>query len=104
MRQESSEALLALLEPLEPIIVHRNTLKLIKEMATEEFPRPSIDQDGVDKAHTTAESPDGDSPLWNTSINGDIFQPVTPYFYQPDMSSLDPDGFDYMALGFPGEF
>ncbi|KAG4413105.1 hypothetical protein IFR04_013757 [Cadophora malorum] len=105
MRPESSEALLALLVQLEPIIVHRNTLKLVKEMATAEFTRPALDQeDSVEGGTGAAQCPSGDSPIWNTSMNGDIFQPVTPYFLQTDVSTLDPDGFDYMTLGFPGEF
>ena len=104
MRQESSEDLLALLVQLEPIIVHRNTLKLVKEMATAEFPPPALDrEDIVEGGAGAAQCPSGDSPVRNTSMNGDFFQPVTPYFFPTDVSTLDPDGFDYM-LGFPGEF
>lgn len=43
MRKESSNALLALLPQLERIIAHRNTLRMIKEMALDESPRPQMD-------------------------------------------------------------
>ena len=109
MRQESAEALLTLVLQLETIIVHRNTLRMIKEMALEEFPRPRIDeQDGLGQNSSTADlttqNTDGLSPSWSTSMTGDQFQPVTPYFFQPGMSGMDPDGFDYTAIGFPSEF
>lgn len=105
MRPESSEALLALLGLLEIIIVHRNTLRMIKEMAMEAFPRPTEGSSQTEAAGNEAtQGIEGDSPSWRTSMTGDMFQPLTPYFSQPDMSGLGVDGFDYTTIGFPGEF
>lgn len=108
MRQESAEILLGLLGELETIIVHRNTLRMIKEMVVEDFPRPIPGPSGaievaiatVNETHVV----DGESPSWRISVTGDIFQPVTPHFFQQDTSTFEPDEFDYMAIGFPGEF
>jgi hypothetical protein len=107
IRQESSDALLALMPQLEAIIVHRSTLRMIKEMALEEFPRPLKEgPDSIAQSEATigVQPPDGDSPSLRTSMTGDIFQPSLPYFFQLDGASLDSDGYDYMAIGFPGEF
>ncbi|KAF6805580.1 fungal specific transcription factor domain-containing protein [Colletotrichum sojae] len=110
MKREPAEALMALISQLETIVVHRDTLRMIKEMASEEFPRsPSDEQQKAQNdmdilAETAAQLAEDDSPSWRTSITGDIFQPIAPHFFQPDMSGLDADGFDYTTLGFPGEF
>jgi hypothetical protein len=108
MRQESSEALLTLLPQLENIIVHRNTIRMIKEMATEEFSHSYKDRNDEGLhieagAERNQDAEENDSPIWRTSMTGDIFQPVTPHFFQ-DINRLDSDGFDYISLGFPGEF
>lgn len=81
---------------------------MIKEMVVEDFPRPIPGPGGaievaiatVNETHVV----DGESPSWRISVTGDIFQPVTPHFFQQDTSTFEPDEFDYMAIGFPGEF
>ncbi|KAF9878905.1 fungal specific transcription factor domain-containing protein [Colletotrichum karsti] len=107
MRQESANSLMELMGQLDVIVVHRNTLRMIREMALEEFPRPSDGQKSHNEidmlADATAHLGEEDSPSWRTSITGDIFQPITPHFFQSNMP-LDADAFDYAALGFPGEF
>ncbi|KAI8227534.1 Pyrimidine pathway regulatory protein 1 [Colletotrichum sp. SAR 10_86] len=112
MRRESADALMAAMPQLEVIVVHRNTLRMIREMAQEEFPRPPADdaqqqQKSLSEidvlAEATAHLAEEDSPSWRTSITGDIFQPITPHFFQANMP-LDADSLDYTALGFPGEF
>lgn len=103
MSQESSETLLKLMPLLDTVIVHRNTLRMIREMALEEFPRPRLDG-AVPAEQSSNIHPDGDSPTLRTSITGDMFQPSTPYFSQVDMSAFDTETFDYLAMGFPGEF
>ncbi|KAI8192556.1 Pyrimidine pathway regulatory protein 1 [Colletotrichum sp. SAR 10_75] len=112
MRRESADALMAAMPQLEVIVVHRNTLRMIREMAQEEFPRPPPDDaqqqqkslsEIVVLAEATAHLAEEDSPSWRTSITGDIFQPITPHFFQANVP-LDADSFDYAALGFPGEF
>jgi hypothetical protein len=105
MRRESSVALLALLGPLENIVVHRNTLRMIKEMGTEEFPRPLEGASQMEATENDAtQGADDDSPSWRTSMTGDMFQPLTPYFSHPDMLGLGVEEFDYTTIGFPGEF
>ncbi|KAH0423942.1 fungal specific transcription factor domain-containing protein [Colletotrichum camelliae] len=115
MRREAADALMAAMPQLEVIVVHRNTLRMIREMAQEEFPR--LPPDAVQQqqqqqkslseidvlAEATAHLAEEDSPSWRTSITGDIFQPITPHFFQANVP-LDADSFDYTALGFPGEF
>ncbi|KAE9571724.1 hypothetical protein CGMCC3_g12260 [Colletotrichum fructicola] len=112
MRRESADALMAAMPQLEVIVVHRNTLRMIREMAQEEFPRPPPDAAAQQQkslseidvlAEATAHLAEEDSPSWRTSITGDIFQPITPHFFQANVP-LDADSFDYTALGFPGEF
>ncbi|KAI8256030.1 hypothetical protein K4K53_007596 [Colletotrichum sp. SAR 10_77] len=112
MRRESADALMAAMPQLEVIVVHRNTLRMIREMALEEFPRPPPDAAAQQQkslseidvlAEATAHLAEEDSPSWRTSITGDIFQPITPHFFQANVP-LDADSFDYTALGFPGEF
>ncbi|KAH9227716.1 hypothetical protein K456DRAFT_1848172, partial [Colletotrichum gloeosporioides 23] len=112
MRRESADALMAAMPQLEVIVVHRNTLRMIREMAQEEFPRPPPDAAAQQQkslseidvlAEATAHLAEEDSPSWRTSITGDIFQPITPHFFQSTVP-LDADSFDYTALGFPGEF
>ncbi|KAF4822788.1 Pyrimidine pathway regulatory protein 1 [Colletotrichum tropicale] len=112
MRRESADSLMAAMPQLEVIVVHRNTLRMIREMAQEEFPRPPPDdaqqqQKSLSEidvlAEATAHLAEEDSPSWRTSITGDIFQPITPHFFQSNVP-LDADSFDYAALGFPGEF
>ncbi|KAL2880431.1 hypothetical protein SGCOL_004151 [Colletotrichum sp. CLE4] len=39
-----------------------------------------------------------------TSITGDMFQPMTPHFFQSSVPGLEAEGFDLAALGFPGDF
>ncbi|GKT58118.1 zn(II)2Cys6 transcription factor [Colletotrichum tofieldiae] len=109
MRNDSAAALRALMGQLEVIVVHRNTLRMINEMAQDEFPRPP--PDGAKSqtqeealADTTAQLTEESSPSWRTSVTGDMFQPITPHFFQTNISGLDTEGFDYATLGFPGEF
>ncbi|GKT41273.1 pyrimidine pathway regulatory protein 1 [Colletotrichum spaethianum] len=109
MRQESADALKALMVQLEIIVVHRNTLRMINEMAQDEFPRPPPEgarpkTQAVARADTTAQPVEEDSPSWRTSITGDMFQPITPHFFQSNISDLGAEVFDYAMLGFPGEF
>ncbi|KAK1573254.1 uncharacterized protein LY79DRAFT_526183 [Colletotrichum navitas] len=109
MAKASADALKALIGQLEVLVVHRNTLRMIKEMAEGVFPRlrpngenlqTQADTIGDAAAHLVEE----DSPSWLTNITGDMFQPITPHFFQSNMSGLDAEGFDYAALGFPGDF
>ncbi|KAL0783222.1 hypothetical protein CaCOL14_001128 [Colletotrichum acutatum] len=119
MRSESAGALMAMRGQLEIIVVHRNTLHMIREMALDEFPRPpssagteSQTQPEASLANTTAAAAaaaaqlgEGDSPsCGRTSITGDMFQPMTPHFFQSSLTSLEAEGFDLAALGFPGDF
>lgn len=109
MRQDSADTLLTLLKQLETIVVHRNTLRMIKEMAIDEFPRlPAERREDVaeDGAAPEQKTPGVEerSPSWRTGMTGDIFEPITPYFFQRDLDDLDPEGFNFTTLGFPGEF
>jgi hypothetical protein len=74
-------------------------------MAMEEFPRLTEGASQMEAAvNDSTQGADSDSPSWRTSMTGDIFQPLTPYFSQPDMSGIGVDGFNYTTIGFPGEF
>ncbi|KAH8898966.1 hypothetical protein GQ53DRAFT_635801 [Thozetella sp. PMI_491] len=109
-RQESAAALLSLLKQLEPIVVHRNTLRMIKEMASEEFVRPfhGESSDGYAMAEPTPEGArhfvDEDARSWGTGMTGDIFRPVTPTFFHLGLPELDPGSSGDATPGFPGEF
>ncbi|KZL82207.1 zn 2cys6 transcription factor [Colletotrichum incanum] len=109
MRKESADALRALINQLEIVVVHRNTLRMINEMAQDDFPRPLPDGSKSQTqeealADITTQLTEECSPPWRTSITGDMFQPITPHFFQANVSGLDAEAFDYAALGFPGEF
>ncbi|KAH9906065.1 fungal-specific transcription factor domain-containing protein [Xylariomycetidae sp. FL2044] len=110
IRQESAEILLSLLAQLETVVVHRGTLRMIQEMATEEFPRPIEKrgiQDGADREAETDNTNHGaenDAASLNTAMTGDIFQPMTPHFFLPEISNPDNEDFDYATVGFPGIF
>ncbi|KAK1672389.1 hypothetical protein BDP55DRAFT_634899 [Colletotrichum godetiae] len=125
MRSESADALMALMGQLEIIVVHRNTLRMIREMALDEFPRPlspvgpesrvqteeflanATATAAATTTTTTAAAQFGEeaSPsCTRTSITGDMFQPMTPHFFQSSVPGLEAEGFDLAALGFPGDF
>lgn len=109
MRRDLADALLTLLKKLEPIVVNRNTLRMIKEMATDDFPRPFVeDQKGLpqneDEPDGGTPCPEEISPTWRSGMTADFFDPVTPYFLQRDLGELDTQGFNFTELGFPGEF
>ncbi|KAI1333758.1 fungal-specific transcription factor domain-containing protein [Xylariaceae sp. FL0016] len=110
MRHESAASLQTLLVQLETIVVHRDTLRMIKEMATEVFPRPRGDSTKHETDHTEAEREctnhvgENDASSLNTAMTGDIFQPLTPHFFLPETAEPDGGSFDYVALGFPGIF
>ncbi|KAK1633359.1 hypothetical protein BDP81DRAFT_397253 [Colletotrichum phormii] len=112
MRSESADALMALMGQLEIIVVHRNTLRMIREMALDEFPRPpsSVGTESRTRedflANATAAAAavsqlgeEGSPSCARTSITGDMFQPMTPHFFQSSVPGLD-----LAALGFPGDF
>lgn len=102
MGREASETLLTLLKHLEPVVVHRNTLRMIKEMAVTAFPRPlSEDQDNVLQQEEISA---GGSTGAENPLTGDIFDPVTPHFSQRGLERLGNEAFDFETLGFPGEF
>ncbi|KAI1871573.1 uncharacterized protein JN550_004567 [Neoarthrinium moseri] len=107
IRPESASSLLTNLPHLETIVVHRDTLRMIKEMASDEFPRsarynisPNHGTD-VDGPH---HGPDNDASSLHTTMTGDIFQPITPHFFMPELGEPDSNNFDYPDLGFPGIF
>ncbi|KAI0017117.1 fungal-specific transcription factor domain-containing protein [Xylariomycetidae sp. FL0641] len=110
IRSESADALRALLTQLETIVVHRDTLRMIKEMANEPFPRESVEQKRQQtNENTEAVAENGnqgidDASSLNTAMTGDIFQPLTPQFFVPEFSNTDHGGFDYGTIGFPGIF
>ncbi|KXH63737.1 hypothetical protein CSAL01_13113 [Colletotrichum salicis] len=118
MRSGSADALMALMGQLEIIVVHRNTLRMIREMALDEFPRPppSVGTESRTRedflanataaaAAAAAQLGEEDSPSCaRTSITGDMFQPMTPHFFQSSVPGLEAEGFDLAALGFPGDF
>jgi hypothetical protein len=106
IRPEASSILLANLSQLEMIIVHRDTLRMIKEIATQEFPRLANAQN-VSPGHDADE--DGhhghdDNSSLHTAMTGDIFQPITPHFLMPELAEADADNFEFADLGFPGIF
>ncbi|CAJ2509248.1 Uu.00g142740.m01.CDS01 [Anthostomella pinea] len=110
IRQDSADALISLLTQLETIVVHRDTLRMIKEMATEPYPRPTDARDEQeDQTHDEANADDANHGIENdaaslkTTMTGDIFQPMTPHFFLPELVEPE-DGLDYAALGFPGIF
>ncbi|TPX06785.1 uncharacterized protein E0L32_002281 [Thyridium curvatum] len=111
IRPESSQKLLSLLSEIEAIVVHRDTLRMIREMATEAFPVShhqqastlQLTQDAINNDPSNQILESDESPM-GTAITGDLFQPVTPHFFTLDTSNLEPDDFDYAALGFPGLF
>ncbi|KAK2001024.1 hypothetical protein LX36DRAFT_379772 [Colletotrichum falcatum] len=109
MAKESSDTLKGLLGQLEVMVVHRNTPRMIDEMAQGVFPRPApggskpqAQADAV--ADAAARLAEEDSPSWLTNRTGDMFQPITPHFLQADMPGTDAEEFNYAALGFPGDF
>ncbi|KAK9770916.1 hypothetical protein SCAR479_12375 [Seiridium cardinale] len=107
IRQESASALLANLPQLELIIVHRDTIRMIKEIATGErptlaghktSPKNDVEVDGIHQGQ------DNDASSLHTTMTGDIFQPMTPHFWMPELNEPDSANFDYASLGFPGIF
>lgn len=107
MRPEASTMLLANMNQLEMIIVHRDTLRMIREMATHNFaqsasgqrhsPRHDGEHDGPHHGHD-------DSSSLHTTMTGDIFQPITPHFLMPELTDTDGNTFEFADLGFPGYF
>jgi hypothetical protein len=108
-RRHSAEAILVLLKQLEPIVVHRNTLSMIKEMALKEFLRPPIQgKEGIAQTEATADGAesfvDEDACSWHTGMTADLFRPATPNFFQLDSLGHEPGASSITTPGFPGEF
>ncbi|KAH7324272.1 hypothetical protein B0I35DRAFT_475532 [Stachybotrys elegans] len=118
VRQESSDALLSLLKELEPIVIHRDTLRMIREIATEDFPSHSQapaepaapPQIYLDSNVSTAPPPpppqqqDYVSPARHPGIVEDFFQPLTPSGLDMDGLGLDQESLADISIEFPAYF
>lgn len=106
MRQESADALVSNLALLETLVVHRDTLRMIREMASDEFPSSLHREITTPRDNEPTLVTEGTEEIssWRTPTTGDLFQPVTPHFFTPDYSHIDSGNYDYAALGFPGGF
>jgi hypothetical protein len=111
IRPEASSELLNFLNPLRRLVIHRDTIRMIKEMATESFHRPRrphfddppISDLGwgssiaIDPAQSSAESDRASCTTAN------IFQPLTPQFFDVDACGNNQQ-LDLEQLGFPEMF
>ncbi|KAH8651413.1 fungal-specific transcription factor domain-containing protein [Xylariales sp. PMI_506] len=112
IHHDATTALLESFNQLELLVVHRDTLRMIKEMATEEFARVGGDElqtrlgtePGAEADGARHHPPDNDTSSQHTTMTGDIFQPITPYFLLPELPGQQDHEFDYADLGFPGIF
>jgi hypothetical protein len=112
VREDASEALLARLKELKRMVIHHGTLRMIKEMATENFVRTSepssnhpteteatagldTETDSVEQSNSHIRA-NSDAASQRT---GDFFQPLTPLFFAPELAA---DGSDFGLLEFPG--
>ena len=107
IRVESAQKLLNLLPQTKTLVVHRVTLRMIKEMATQDFCWIAEANQVPGQPHESNESNlvlENDASPLGTVVTGELFQPVTPHFFPLDMSELEHDPFDYTSLGFPDIF
>lgn len=110
MRSESSDALKQLLPQIEPLVVHRGTLRMVREMMSDEFPRPSVERtSNRDEFNTTDENSAaadaaGDIGSLCSGMTENFFQPFTPQYMLLDNMTDTADQVDPSSLWFPGDF
>lgn len=115
VRTEAKDSLLSLLKKIEPDVVHRDTLRMIKEMATEAFPfhglAPQdlvVDQstDLATQASVESQQASYSSPSQHLDISVDFFQPLTPSTFHMDAVGplLENIGDSSGVLEFPAYF
>ncbi|KAF9769460.1 hypothetical protein IL306_013124 [Fusarium sp. DS 682] len=111
VRPEAKDSLLLLLKQLEPIVVHRDTLRMIREIATEDFPSHAhvppedavVDQ-AIDAAVLSSQEHGYNSPSQHLEISVDFFQPLTPSASQMDTVGTGFEGMGYSSIEFPAYF
>lgn len=117
MRQDAADSIMSYMCRLEILVVHRDTLRMIKEMASENFRDSmpeSTDDPGVTQqrqqpqqatpTYLASDDRDCQSPLWSTGLTEEFFQPFTPCYAQVSLDDLDTDQLGDVVIGFPGGF
>jgi hypothetical protein len=113
IRQESKDALLSLLKQLKPLIIHRDTLRMIEEIATEEFPcHKAVPKDPIehqrirldDNLASTSQQHTYDSSIQQRDFIEEFFQPLTPYGLHLDGIGVDEENLGDTSIEFPAYF
>jgi hypothetical protein len=106
VRPEARDNLLSLIQQIEPIVVHRDTLRMIREIATDDFPfhnqapQPPV----IDRPINTSQEHGYASPSQQLEIAIDFFQPMTPSALQMDAAGSGLQSIGDTSIEFPAYF
>ncbi|RBR05642.1 hypothetical protein FVER53590_29960 [Fusarium verticillioides] len=106
VRPEARKSLLSLLQQIEPIVVHRDTLRMIREIATDDFPfhDQAPQATVIDQPNSTSQAHSYESPSQQLDIPVDFFQPLTSSALQLDIAGSGLQSIGDSSIEFPAYF
>ncbi|KAI7761752.1 hypothetical protein LZL87_013661 [Fusarium oxysporum] len=106
VRPEARDNLLSLIQQIEPIVVHRDTLRMIREIATDDFPfhDQAPQAPVIDRPIGTSQENGYDSSSQQLEIAVDFFQPLKPSALQMDAAGPGLQSIGDSSIEFPAYF